>query len=282
MRGSRGAILATLGAGLLWGSSFAVIKLGLRTIDPYWFVFLRFACASLIALVYLGASGRLGDVAALLRSPLVIWLGVTNAVGFIFQFKGQTLTTAGHAALIINSCTIYVAIASRFVFGERFGPLKTLAVAAGMVGVFLVTTGGRLGAAIGPELRGDVFVLVAAFTWTAFILLDKKIVGERDAMAHGLPGLATIASVSPLLGLMGTVVGVMDAFVGISVQGSASITAVAPGIAEALITTVTGLGVAIPAVIGYNFFASRLALFSGDLQGFSSEFIGALAREGKI
>lgn len=124
--------------------------------------------------------------------------------------------------------------------------------------------------------------LRAAQVETLKLVLDKEIVGERDAMAHGLPGLATIATVSPLLGLMGTVVGVMDAFVGISVQGTANITAVAPGIAEALITTVTGLGVAIPAVIGYNFFASRLALFAGDLQGFSSEFIGALAREGKV
>ncbi len=199
MRGSRGAILATLGAGLLWGSSFAVIKLGLRTIDPYWFVFLRFGCASLIALVYLGASGRLGDVAALLRSPLVIWLGVTNAVGFIFQFKGQTLTTAGHAALIINSCTIYVAIASRFIFGERFGLLKTLAVAAGMVGVFLVTTGGRLGAAIGPELRGDVLVLVAAFTWAAFILLDKKIVATLTVDVRALTGAMVVVTAAAAL-----------------------------------------------------------------------------------
>jgi len=124
--------------------------------------------------------------------------------------------------------------------------------------------------------------LRAAQVETLRLVLDKEIVGERDTMAHGLPGLATIATVSPLLGLMGTVVGIMDAFVGISIQGSANITAVAPGIAEALITTVTGLGVAIPAVIGYNLFASRLALFAGDLQGFSIEFIGALAREGKI
>jgi biopolymer transport protein TolQ len=109
-----------------------------------------------------------------------------------------------------------------------------------------------------------------------------RLVLEQDVMAHGLPWLATIASVSPLLGLMGTVVGVMDAFVGIAVQGTASIAAVAPGIAEALITTVTGLAVAIPAVIGYNYFASRLGLFAGELQGFAHEFIGALAREGKI
>jgi biopolymer transport protein TolQ len=136
----------------------------------------------------------------------------------------------------------------------------------------------------GLKGRGDnpATGMRAAQVETLRLVLDKEIVGERDVMAHGLPSLATIATVSPLLGLMGTVVGVMDAFVGISVQGTANITAVAPGIAEALITTVTGLGVAIPAVIGYNVFASRLALFAGDLQGFSSEFIGALAREGKI
>lgn len=124
--------------------------------------------------------------------------------------------------------------------------------------------------------------LSAAQVETLRLVMEKEQVGERDAMAHGLPWLAIIATVSPLLGLMGTVVGVMDAFVGISVQGTANITAVAPGIAEALITTVTGLGVAIPAVIAYNHFASRLGLFAGELQGFANEFIGALAREGKI
>jgi biopolymer transport protein TolQ len=124
--------------------------------------------------------------------------------------------------------------------------------------------------------------LSAAQVETLRLMLEKEQVGERDAMAHGLPWLAIIATVSPLLGLMGTVVGVMDAFVGISVQGTANITAVAPGIAEALITTVMGLAVAIPAVIGYNHFASRLGLFAGELQGFANEFIGALAREGKI
>ncbi len=124
--------------------------------------------------------------------------------------------------------------------------------------------------------------LSAAQVETLRMVLEKEQVGERDAMSHGLPWLAIIATVSPLLGLMGTVVGVMDAFVGISVQGTANITAVAPGIAEALITTVTGLAVAIPAVIAYNYFASRLGLFAGELQGFANEFIGALAREGKI
>lgn len=124
--------------------------------------------------------------------------------------------------------------------------------------------------------------LSSAQVETLRLVLEKEQVGERDNMANGLVWLAIIASVSPLLGLMGTVVGVMNAFVGISVMGTANIMAVAPGIAEALITTVTGLAVAIPAVIAYNYFASRLGLFAGELQGFAHEFIGALAREGKI
>lgn len=114
------------------------------------------------------------------------------------------------------------------------------------------------------------------------LVMEKEEAEERDDMSRGLVWLAVIGTVSPLLGLMGTVIGVMNAFLGITAAGSANISAVAPGIAEALITTVAGLAVAIPAVIAYNHFVGRLNLVSGELEGFSSEFIGTLAREGRI
>ncbi|MDA0328541.1 MAG: MotA/TolQ/ExbB proton channel family protein [Gemmatimonadetes bacterium] len=114
------------------------------------------------------------------------------------------------------------------------------------------------------------------------LVLEKEEAEERDELAHGLGWLAVIGSVSPLMGLMGTVIGVMNAFLGITSSGSSSIMAVAPGVAEALITTVAGLAVAIPAVIAYNHFVGKLNLVSGELQGFSSEFIGTLAREGRV
>ncbi len=117
---------------------------------------------------------------------------------------------------------------------------------------------------------------------TLWLVLERNLSQERDDMAHGLPWLAIIGSVSPLLGLLGTVVGVMNSFLGISAQGTANIAAVAPGIAEALITTVVGLAVAIPAVIAYNHYAAKLGLFTSELEGFASEFIGTLAREGRI
>jgi biopolymer transport protein TolQ len=112
--------------------------------------------------------------------------------------------------------------------------------------------------------------------------LAKEIGAERDLMARFIPWLATIGSVSPLLGLLGTVLGVMDAFLGIAAGGSGNISAVAPGVAEALITTVLGLAVAIPAVIAYNIFANRLGVFAGELEGFAQEIIGAMAREGRV
>ncbi len=114
------------------------------------------------------------------------------------------------------------------------------------------------------------------------LVLEKEEAEERDELASGLTGLAVVGSVSPLLGLMGTVIGVMNAFLGITAAGSTNIGAVAPGVAEALITTVAGLAVAIPAVIAYNYFVAQLNLVTGELEGFSSEFIGTLAREGRV
>lgn len=114
------------------------------------------------------------------------------------------------------------------------------------------------------------------------LVLEKGESEERDELARGLVWLAVIGSVSPLMGLMGTVIGVMNAFLGITSSGSSNIMAVAPGVAEALVTTVAGLAVAIPAVIAYNHFVGKLNLVSGELEGFSSEFIGTLAREGQV
>ena len=114
------------------------------------------------------------------------------------------------------------------------------------------------------------------------LMLAKEIGAERDLMARFIPWLATFGSVSPLLGLLGTVLGVIDAFLGIATGGSGNISAVAPGIAEALVATVAGLAVAIPSVMAYNILVSRLTVFTGELEGFAYEIVGTMAREGRI
>jgi biopolymer transport protein TolQ len=115
-----------------------------------------------------------------------------------------------------------------------------------------------------------------------WLMIEKTQEEELDTLESGLVWLSVAAVVSPLLGLLGTVIGVMDSFLGVSATGSANIGAVAPGIAEALIATAFGLIAAIPAAIAYNFFVTRLKAISGELEGFASEFIGTLAREGRL
>lgn len=114
------------------------------------------------------------------------------------------------------------------------------------------------------------------------LVLDSETSEARDRMAHFIPWLATIGSVSPLIGLLGTVLGVIDAFVGIATKGSGNLSAVAPGVAEALIATAAALAVAIPAVFGYNIFATRLNRLENELEGFGTEIIAMMVREGRI
>ena len=117
---------------------------------------------------------------------------------------------------------------------------------------------------------------------TLHLLLDSDASDERDKIGRFLPWLATIGSVSPLIGLLGTVLGVIDAFIGIASKGSGNLSAVAPGVGEALVATAAALFVAIPATFGYNIFASRLNRYDSRLENFSTAIIALLVREGRI
>jgi biopolymer transport protein TolQ len=117
---------------------------------------------------------------------------------------------------------------------------------------------------------------------TLHLLLDSDASDERDKLARFLPWLATIGSVSPLIGLLGTVLGVIEAFLGIATKGSGNLSAVAPGVGEALTATAAALAVAIPATFGYNIFASRVNRFDGKMESFGTALIALLVREGRI
>ncbi len=89
--------------------------------------------------------------------------------------------------------------------------------------------------------------------------------------------LATIGSITPFIGLFGTVWGIIDAFSGLS-QGGGSIEAVAPGIAEALVATAIGLAAAIPAVIFFNLFNNQISRINSQMESFSQEFLNLMER----
>lgn len=114
------------------------------------------------------------------------------------------------------------------------------------------------------------------------MVLDSETNQARDRLSQFIPWLATIGSVSPLIGLLGTTLGVISAFMGLATEGSGNIGAVAPGVAEALVATALALAVAIPAFFGYNLYAARVNRIDTSLEGFGTELIALLVREGRI
>jgi biopolymer transport protein TolQ len=108
--------------------------------------------------------------------------------------------------------------------------------------------------------------------------LQRAAVVEMGRMESNLGILATIAAVSPFIGLFGTVWGIIDAFRGIGASGNASLATVAPGISEALVATAIGLVAAIPALMAYNFFQGQLKRWQTELDDFALEFISLSER----
>jgi biopolymer transport protein TolQ len=104
-------------------------------------------------------------------------------------------------------------------------------------------------------------------------VLRKNASVQVTELERSLSFLATTAGATPFIGLFGTVWGIMNAFHGIGVTGTASLQAYAPGIAEALVATAAGLAAAIPALIGYNHFMRKLRLFEAGMDEFSADMI---------
>jgi|APSaa5957512535_1039671.scaffolds.fasta_scaffold36299_3 biopolymer transport protein TolQ len=109
-------------------------------------------------------------------------------------------------------------------------------------------------------------------------VMRVAIANEDSILNKHLALLASCGSVSPYIGLFGTVWGIMNAFLGLAASSNASLAAVAPGIAEALIATAMGIFVAIPAVVAYNQYSTRSEQLLSEYEVFAEEFIGILQR----
>jgi biopolymer transport protein TolQ len=101
---------------------------------------------------------------------------------------------------------------------------------------------------------------------------------ELGQLEETIPFLATTAAASPFVGLFGTVWGIMGAFHDITAAGNASLSTVAKPISEALIATAVGLFAAIPAVVAYNYFSSRIRTMEGEMSNFGADFLNILKR----
>ncbi len=107
-------------------------------------------------------------------------------------------------------------------------------------------------------------------------VVDRSVAEEALRLEDQMGMLATAVSAAPVLGLLGTVWGVMDAFSGMAQAGSAVLSAVAPGISGALLTTIIGLIVALPSMIGYNLLSAKIRRISVQMDNFAQELISRI------
>jgi len=167
---------------------------------------------------------------------------------------------------------------------QRFSEVNAVAAKLGaspLVGIFqagFAEIDGQIKNAPDPAAPGEK----RAYKITSLPALQRTLARaanvEMLAVTSWLGFLATTAAATPFIGLFGTVWGIMQAFNDIGLQGSTSIVAVAPGIAEALINTAAGLGAAIPALIAYNYYSQHARRLRLQMDDFTLEFLNLAER----
>jgi biopolymer transport protein TolQ len=110
-------------------------------------------------------------------------------------------------------------------------------------------------------------------------VMQSAAIRETTRLEKSLGWLASTASAAPFIGLFGTVLGIIIAFQGLSQAATASIQAVAPGIADALIATAAGIAAAVPAVLGYNHYLNRIKIIAGEMDSFSLRLLNFIEKE---
>jgi len=205
-----------------------------------------------IALAF-GSSGVvLGVLLVLLAASVAVWFIWFLKVGQLARLRSRNHVFEQEAATLHQAGDL-VAVARRH--AESPG------------GRVVIELGRRQGQVLTSE-----FLLAVA---------KRAIATEQQRASVLMPTLSSIASASPFIGLFGTVWGIMDAFLRIGVEKSASLPVVAPAIGEALIATAFGLVAAIPATIGYNYIDKRVGDFLEELTASAEAWVAVLADDGK-
>ena len=146
------------------------------------------------------------------------------------------------------------------------------------IGEELEVTGERMGELHLGEMQAPSSRLTTAQLDSVAALSERVVNGEMLYLERHMMMLATAVSAAPFLGLLGTVWGVMDGFGGMAREGAATLSAVAPGISAALLTTVVGLLVALPSSVGYNLLLERIRVLTVLIDNFAQEFNTSVRR----
>lgn len=190
------AILFTVIASSLWGTSFPAIKIGLQYMDAYTFVFLRFFFASLTMLVVMLFTKNFSF--NFNKKRLILFLGVTNGTAYLLQYIGMVYAFASKSSLFVNLSVVWVALLSPIVLKEQIDRKKVASVIVSLLGVVFVTTNLDFGSLGVGEVVGDLLVIGAGILWALFIVYNKPLVGESKNMIQSMTWLL-VFTMLPLL-----------------------------------------------------------------------------------
>jgi drug/metabolite transporter (DMT)-like permease len=199
------AVFFTILAGILWGTSFPVIKAGLSYIDPFAFVFWRFLVASVVLLVTMLILRKLEF--KITSKKLLVFLGIANAAGYLLQYVGMNYTTAAKAALFINLSALWVAILSPKLLGESFSRKKAVGVLFGLVGIVFVSTNLDFSTFGEGQLLGDFMLICSGVAWALFMIYNKKLImNSTSASFQSMTWVLvlTLLSIAPFSVLSGS------------------------------------------------------------------------------
>jgi drug/metabolite transporter (DMT)-like permease len=178
------ATLYTILAGILWGTSFPVIKIGLEQVDSFAFVFWRFLVASIFLITLMLLLKKIN--LKVTNKKLLLLLGVTNGAGYLLQYVGMNYTTAAKASLFINLSAMWVALISPKILGEKFSHKKITGVFAGLFGVILVSTNLNFASLTQGQVIGDLMLIVSGIVWAIFMVYNKKLVTNTSSMMQSM------------------------------------------------------------------------------------------------
>jgi biopolymer transport protein ExbB len=201
---------------------------------------------------------------------LIIASAVTWIILFLKLFEFAALGRVSNRFVEAFRSAKSIGDMGKIAMSEDFdgNPLADMAAAAAQE----VELSRQAGLAVSGEHRETTLERAAAAVHAVQSSLGKRLAG-------GMQFLASTGSTSPFVGLFGTVYGIMNSFIGIANSGTTNLAAVAPGISEALLATGIGLFAAIPAVVMYNYFQTRISAFGARTEGFIAELMNAISRQ---
>ena len=190
------AVLLTVLAGFLWGTSFPSIKIGLQYMTPFSFVFLRFLVASLSMLAVMVVTKNLSF--SFNKKRLILLLGIINGTAYLLQYIGMVHALAFASSLFVNLSVVWVALLSPLALKERLSGKKMAGVLVSLVGVVLMTTNLDFASLGTVDIVGNLLVISAGILWAIFIIYNKPLVEETNNLIQSMTWILLFTMI-PLL-----------------------------------------------------------------------------------